>query len=88
MPSISRFQGISIYIYTERDAPRRLAHFHAYYGEYLASFAISPPGLLEGSLPRRQLRLVLAWAELNEDKLLENWERVQNGQAPQPIQGL
>jgi hypothetical protein len=44
--------------------------------------------LLEGSLPRRQLRLVLAWAELNEDKLLENWERVQNGQAPQPIQGL
>jgi hypothetical protein len=88
VPSISRFQGISIYIYTERNAPHSLAHFHAYYGEYLASFAISPPGLLEGSLPRRQLRLVLAWAELNEDKLLENWARVQNGQAPQPIQGL
>jgi hypothetical protein len=88
MPVIARFQGISIYIYTERDAPHRLPHFHAYYGEHLASFAIDPPNLLEGSLPRRQLRLILAWAELHEEELMENWGRVQNGQAPQQIQGL
>jgi hypothetical protein len=42
MPSIARFQGITIYMYTERDAPHRLPHFHAYYGEYLASFGINP----------------------------------------------
>lgn len=75
-------------MYTERDAPHRLPHFHAYYGEYLASFAINPPSLLEGSLPRRQLRLVLAWAELHQDELEENWRRVQNGQIPQKIQGI
>jgi len=88
MPTIARFQGINIYIYTERDAPHRLPHFHVYYGEYLASFSINPPNLLEGLLPRRQLRLVLAWAELHEAEIAENWQRVQNGQAPQQIEGL
>lgn len=88
MPSIARFRGIAIYMYTERDAPHRLPHFHAYYGEYLASFAINPPGLLEGSLPRRQLRFVLAWAELYQAKLEENWQRVQRGQIPEQIPGL
>ena len=88
MPSIARFRGITIYIYTERDAPHRLPHFHAYYAEYLASFTINPPGLLEGSLPRRQLRLVLAWAELYQDELEENWQRVQNGELPHKLQGL
>jgi hypothetical protein len=88
MPVISRFQGITVYLYTERDAPHRLPHFHVYYGEYLASFAITPPGLLEGSLPRRQLRLVLAWAELHEEELEENWWRVQNGQSPHQVEGL
>jgi hypothetical protein len=53
MPVISRFQGIAIYLYIERDVPHRLPHFHAYYAEYQASFIITPPGLLEGSLPRR-----------------------------------
>lgn len=88
MPSIARFRGITIYIYTETNAPHHLAHFHAYYGEYLASFAINPPGLLEGALPRRQLRFVLAWAELYQDELEENWQRVQSGELPHQIQGL
>lgn len=88
MPGVARFQGITIYMYTERDAPHRLPHFHAYYGEHLASFAINPPNLLEGSLPRRQLRLVLAWAELHGEELETNWQRVQNGQLPNQIQGI
>jgi len=88
MPSIARFQGISIYIYTERDVPHHWPHFHVFYGEYLASFSIHPPNLLEGLLPRRQLRLVLAWAELHEDEIAENWQRVQNGQTPLQIEGL
>lgn len=88
MPSISHFQGITIYMYTERAAPHRLPHFHAYYGEFLASIAINPPALLEGTLPRRQMRLVLAWAELRQAELEENWERVQEGRAPQRVTGL
>jgi hypothetical protein len=88
MPSICRFRGISIYIYTERDAPHQLPHFHVYYGEYMASFAIDPPTLLEGSLPRRQQRLVLAWAEIHQEELAENWHRVQNGQQARQVEGL
>ena len=88
MPSISQFRGISIYIYTEKDTPHHLPHFHAYYGEYLASFAINPPSLLEGSLPRRQLRLVLAWTELYQEELEDNWRRVQKGGIPQKIKGI
>lgn len=88
MPSIAAFQGITIYIYTERDAPHRLAHFHAYYGEHVASFSITPPASLEGTLPRRQMRFVLAWAELHQVELEENWNRVQNGRQPIRIAGL
>ena len=32
-------------------------------------------GVIEGDLKRRQLRLVLAWAELHQAELLENWQR-------------
>lgn len=88
MPLVSQFRGIAIYMYTEPDSRHRLPHFHAYYGEYEASFAISPPVLLEGSLPRTQLRLVLAWAELYQVELEDNWQRTQLGQPSQRIPGL
>ena len=77
-----------IYMYTEPGAPHQLAHFHAYYAEYMASFAISPPALLEGALPRRQLRLVLAWAELFQAELAENWRLTQAGRQAKQIPGL
>lgn len=88
MPTIAQFRGISIYMFMEIGQPHRLPHFHVYYGEYVASISINPPILLEGSLPRRQMRFVLAWAELHQDELENNWERVQNGQAPVRIQGF
>ena len=44
-------------------------HFHAYYNEYKATFSIETLELTQGELPRRQLRLVQAWAELHEDEL-------------------
>jgi len=88
MPLIAQFRGISIYMYTERNAPHRLPHFHAYYGEHLASFTLIPPGQLDGILPRAQLRFVLAWAELHQVEIEENWNRVQAGLSPKRIPGL
>jgi hypothetical protein len=88
MPILSQFRGISVYMYTERDAPHHLPHFHVYYGEYQASFVITPPGLLEGGLPRTQLRLVLAWAELYSLEIEEDWQLVQAGLSPQRIPGI
>ncbi len=88
MPLIASFQGINIYMYTEVDTPHHLPHFHAYYAEFIASFSVSPPVVLEGALPRRQTRFVLAWAELRQSELEENWRRVQNGEKPIKIAGL
>ena len=88
MPEISRFYGISVYIYFERTARHHAPHFHASYGDYDASFAIDPPQLIAGTLPRRQERLVLAWAELHQEDLMNNWKRAIIGRNPLPIEGL
>ncbi len=49
---------------------------------------IDPVEIVSGSLPRRQQRLVEAWAELHQPELIEDWERLQAGQAPLPIEPL
>ncbi|NOW85420.1 hypothetical protein B0H39_003301 [Clostridium beijerinckii] len=30
--------------------------------------------VMKGYLPKRQLKLVLAWAEIHKDELMQNWE--------------
>lgn len=49
---------------------------------------IDPVEVISGSLPRRQQRLVEAWAELHQLELIEDWERLQAGQVPFPIEPL
>jgi Domain of unknown function (DUF4160) len=64
-----------------------------------ASFARSPCAgqrqvridsleVIDSSLPRRQLRFVLAWAELHQAELHENWRRARAGETLQPIEPL
>jgi hypothetical protein len=88
LPSIARFHGMTVYIYSEPDEPHHHVHFHVRYNEYEASFAIEPPVLLAGSLPRRQLNLILAWAELHGEEIEENWRLVEQGRRPRWIEGL
>ena len=38
--------------------------------------------------PRRQRRLVEAWAELHQHELIDDWHRLQGGQVPLPIAPL
>ena len=49
--------------------------FHAYYRSEIGIFGIDPVELIAGSLPRRQRRLVEAWAELHQAELRADWER-------------
>jgi hypothetical protein len=88
MPELSRFFGIIIRMYAEFNAPHHTPHFHAYYQDNVAIYGIDPVELMAGSLPRRQRRLVEAWAELHQAELLANWQRLQEGQQPQPIEPL
>ncbi len=77
MPTISMFYGIIIRMYFapgEHNPP----HFHAYYNEYKASFNIDSIEIMDGELPRKQKRLVQAWAELHIDELKANWQLAMN----------
>jgi len=48
MPELSRFYGIIIYMSAKDHSP---PHFHAKYGEHVATFFIENGALQEGNLP-------------------------------------
>ena len=79
MPELSRFFGIIIRMYMEVGQPHNLPHFHAYYQDEVAIFSLEPVELIAGSLPRRQRRLAEAWAELHQEELQADWQRLQAG---------
>lgn len=72
MPEISRFLGIVIKMFWDDHDP---PHFHAEYGELCALVDIRSPRLFAGRLPPRVAGLVIEWATLHNQELLENWER-------------
>ncbi len=87
MPTISMFFGIIIRIYfapKEHQPP----HVHAYYAEHKATVDIRTCEILEGELPKKQKKLVLAWAELHQEELMANWKLVMNGENPFKINPL
>ena len=88
MAELSRFFGIIIRMYAEANVSHQSPHFHAYYQEQVAIYTIDPVELIAGSLPRRQHRLVEAWAELHQAELLADWQQLQEGRKPQPIEPL
>jgi hypothetical protein len=72
MPEISRFLGIIIRMYfdaSEHNPP----HFHAYYCEHEAVFAINNLEVIKGKLPSRIKGLVIEWADLHKKELQNNW---------------
>lgn len=88
MPEISRFFGIIIRMFLEAGEPHSVAHFHAYYGDFVAVFGITPVQLIAGELPNRQRRLVEAWAELHTQELIDDWVLLQSARAPAAIKPL
>ena len=85
MPEISRFFGIVIRMYFLDHEP---PHFHAKYGSDEVQLRIQPVGVLSGGLPARALALVVEWATLHQDELLENWRRLHSDEAPSRIKPL
>jgi hypothetical protein len=85
MPVICRFFGIAISMYFDDHAP---PHFHARYGSEKALVGIDPPGLLGGTLPPRALGLVVEWARLHRDALMDDWERARRGEPLATIEPL
>ena len=87
MPTLTMFFGIIIRMYyapKEHNPP----HIHVYYQNYKATINIVNCELLEGELPARQLRLVLAWIEIHTEELIADWNLCQNGEKPFTIEPL
>jgi hypothetical protein len=72
VPTISRFYGITIAMFF-RD--HGFPHFHAYHADGKAKIRIDNLEVIDSNLRSRQLRLVLAWTELHQKELMENWRR-------------
>jgi hypothetical protein len=88
MPELSRFFGIVITMYKETGVSHHRPHFHARYAGQKASFSINPVELLAGALPRKQQRLIEAWAELHEGELASAWALLEKGIKPPTITPL
>jgi hypothetical protein len=77
MPEISRFFGIIIRMFFKDHAP---PHFHVEFGEFKAFIAIKDQNLMEGYLPDKKFKLVLAWALIHEEELLQNFSELNSNQ--------
>jgi len=87
MPTLSMFFGIIIrmfYAPKEHNPP----HIHVYYQEFKAVIDISEGNTMDGDIPVRQLRLVLAWIEIHREELMADWKLCQNGEKPFAIEPL
>jgi len=58
-----------------------------YLGEEV-QISIEPLAVMQGSMSRRALALVLEWAALHRDELWQAWERASHNQEPSKIQPL
>lgn len=87
MPTICMFYGILIRMYLA-DSEHNPPHFHAIYQDFDAIVDISTCEILKGDLPKKQARLVTAWAEIHKEELLADWEVAKRGEMPFRIEPL
>lgn len=85
MPVISSFYGIIIYLYFEDHNP---PHFHAKYNEYEALISIETLGIIKGDLPGKALALVVEWALLHREELIQGWDLTKQNKTPNKIEPL
>ncbi|NEP45617.1 MAG: DUF4160 domain-containing protein [Okeania sp. SIO2H7] len=85
MPVISQFYGIIIRMFYNDHAP---PHFHAVYGEYELIVGISPITIIHGKVPNRVRSMILEWAALHQQELLDNWNRCRQAEVLLSIEPL
>ena len=87
MPALSSFYGIIVRMQNEIGAVHHTPHIHAVYGD--DEIVVSVTGeVIEGSIPNKQLKILIAWIAIHEDELKANWELLQNGEGYNKIDPL
>jgi len=88
MPEIARFFGIIVRMFAEAGGGHHRPHVHVWYQDSTAVVAIDTIELVAGEMPRPQLRLIEAWAEIHREELLQDWARMLDGLPPFKIDPL
>ena len=78
MPIVSQFYGIIVRIYFKDSEKHYLEHIHVQYNEHDAVYSIKECALLEGELPPKQHKLLVAWMEIHKEELIALWNVAQN----------
>lgn len=71
------FRGIKVFMNWREHQP---PHFHATYGGEEVLVSIRELEVLEGTMPSKQLKMLLGWAAFHQDELLENWALAEKNQ--------
>lgn len=79
MPTISLFLGILIKMNWRDIGQHHTPHFHAYYGDFEAVFALDGE-IISGDFPKKQSAYVKAWTLMREEDLRANWKLAVNGE--------
>lgn len=85
MPYISEFYGITIRMFFDEHNP---PHFHAFYQGQKGQFDFNGK-MMRGTINKHTaLELIKKWTLLNKDRLVENWENIENGVSLNKIEPL
>ncbi len=74
MPEISRFYGIVIKMLFNDTVQHNKPHIHVSYGDYKITMGLDGE-ILSGSMPQKQVRMVLGWIAIHEDELYAAWNK-------------
>ena len=78
MPVLSIFYGIIVRMYREIGGKHNVPHIHAEYSG--DEVVVSLEGdVLEGSIPKNKMKLLLVWIEIHKDDLEANWKILSEG---------
>ncbi|WAR43412.1 type II toxin-antitoxin system toxin DhiT [Methylomonas rapida] len=88
MPAISMFYGIIVYMYFMDNKQHKLPHIHVKYQNDEVIVAITDGEILDGNIPKAQMKLLQAWIELHKDELLADWQLAVSGEQPYKIEPL
>ena len=78
MPELARFMGMIIAMRFYDTGEHNKPHVHVSYGEYSASVGVDGE-LLAGSLPAKQLRIVVGWLAIHEEEVYSAWNKAVSG---------
>ena len=88
MPTISMFYGLIIRMYYFDNQQHHTPHIHVVYQDQEAVIEIPSGAVLEGTLPKAKLKLIVAWIEIHQESLMADWQLALNGEPVFKIEPL